>query len=360
MKFKVFSIYEIIYKAIVYFIVISITVASIYYYFSLNDKSDTFIAATLYAMFLFVVGLYLSYMDKKVSDKIYDRRSTYVNLRRVEDLFCSDTLDFSKSQNAKMTIIAFKVLSGRCEASSDSSDEVKRKAVFQTASLDSLTAPNLQYQDQNNAKHYYINEDGFVFTKKIIKIEKEYMDLESELQRKITDSINEYIKTNNIKLKILSFNEMDLFDTNYDEWCDKYIDEAEEQKEFTKDFIYKKIESLRVELDLLEVKKRNVEKYYNKCYKKTNWNIKKLEAIYGNRLQYLINYESNIMQALNDINGRLDEMQREQANVSQIDDVGEYIKDCRIAVNDVCSRLQDTEDIIISAIDDLQDNIDKK
>lgn len=356
MKFKIFSIYEITYKAFVYFVVAGITILSIYYYFSLEDKSDTFIAATLYAMFLFVVGLYLSYMDKKIGDKIYERKTIYMNLWRVEDLLSGENLDFSTSQNTKIAIIAFRVLSGRSE---EISNEEKKKAVFQTVSFNNLIEPDIQYRGWQNVKHHYIDENGFVFTPEIDKVEKEYLDLESELQNEITNSINEYIKINQIKLKICSFNELDLLGTNYEEWCDKYIDEDLERKEVVKRFIYGKIESLRVRLDILDIKRIEVEKYYKKCSKKTIWNIKKLEAVYGNKLQNIINSDNNIMQALNEIKSYLDEIQKEQANYNQIEDVGESVEECRAVANDIYLKLLDAEETIMAAIDVVQDDIGK-
>lgn len=354
MKFKIFSIYELMYKTVTYIIVMGVTIAAICYYFSLGDKSDTFIVATLYAMFLFIVGLYLSYMDKKIGDKIYERRSIYLNLLRIKDLLSEDNLDFSTTRNAKLTIIACRVLSGRSE---ESSSKEKKTAVFQTISLDNLIEADMRYQRPQNIKHHYIDENGFKFTSKIDKYEKEYLNLELSLQGEITNAINSYIESNQIKLKVLSFNELDLLDTNYEEWCDIYIDEVDERKESAKKYIYEKIESLRTRLDNLEEKRRNIEKYYKKCSKKIAWNIKRIETVYGDRLRHIISSDSNIMQALNEIKECLDEIQREQANYGQINDVEHSVEDCRMAINNLYSKVIEAEESIVASINILQDDI---
>ncbi|WP_302416850.1 hypothetical protein [Blautia marasmi] len=60
MKFKIFSVFEKWYKIYIAIITVGVTAGCFAYYNRLNDKGDTFIMATAYAAFLFVVGLYLS------------------------------------------------------------------------------------------------------------------------------------------------------------------------------------------------------------------------------------------------------------------------------------------------------------
>lgn len=278
MKFNIFSIYEKIYKVLIYFIVGVVTVGDVFYYFSLNDKSDTFIVSILYAMFLFVVGLHLSYMDKKIGDKIYNRRNTYVNLLKVQQLLSIADRSSSNPSRFYNTILLFQLLSGRTEQ--DPSKEEKINSVN----------PNLQFQDK---KPLYIEENGFVFLDKINKVEREYTDLKSRLNEKFNKAVSSYFEKNNIKLDIIHFYEDNFLYKNYDEWCDEHIQEDYETKEKVKEYIYKVIESLKNELNILETKENNVKKYYYKCLKKTNQNIKKLESNYGNIL-YLTDYNSKI------------------------------------------------------------------
>lgn len=65
MDFKATGWLERNYKWIVAIIIIVISLSGLIYYFSLKDKSDTFIAASLYALFLFAAGVYMNYMTNK-------------------------------------------------------------------------------------------------------------------------------------------------------------------------------------------------------------------------------------------------------------------------------------------------------
>jgi uncharacterized protein (UPF0333 family) len=57
MDFKATGWVERNYKLLVAIIVIAISIGGLFYYFSLTVKSDTFIAATLYALSLFAAGI---------------------------------------------------------------------------------------------------------------------------------------------------------------------------------------------------------------------------------------------------------------------------------------------------------------
>ncbi len=69
MKFKIFGFVEKSYKIITAFIIMAVSIGCFAYYYNLEDKSDTFIIATVYAAFLFIAGLYLSYMSNSISGK---------------------------------------------------------------------------------------------------------------------------------------------------------------------------------------------------------------------------------------------------------------------------------------------------
>lgn len=352
MKFNVFKKTEIIYKPLTYIVVVGTTIWSIICYFDLADKDDSYIPATLYAAFLFIVGIFMSYMDKKIADKIYYRSSTYINLLRVRDLLSPENLDFSTSHNARMTILSFKALSGRCD---EEPIKEKRRAVLETLPLDNLIDQKQLHQAPRIQRNNYITEDGFKFTNKIYQIEKEYTDLENKIKCEIADSFNAFLK-NTLNSEKLYFSELDLFNTNYEEWCDENIECTNEQIESAKDFIYKKIDSLREEIDELEIKRIKVQKYYARCYNKLVWNINKLESIYGQQLQHLINSDNNILTALEKINLQLEKIQSIQEDDSKLSDIEDSIDNATLLLKDIQYELVDAEDNIISAIDAVNDD----
>lgn len=353
MKFKIFGIYEVVYKIATYLIVTCVTIAAIYYYFYTKDKNNTFIVATLYATFLFIVGIYLSNMEKKIENKIYERINAYVNLCRVKNLLDDD---ISTTHSIKIAIITFKVLSGRAD---DISLEKRKKAFCQKMDFDYLMNTPAQHQRPQNAMPNFINEEGFVFTENINNIENAYMNLESELNKELTDSINEYLKRSEIKADVLTFSELDFLDTNYDEWCDTHIVGTDKQIEAVKNFIYTKIESLYERICLLNIKRKKVEKYYKKCLQKTNKNIKRLEAIYSNKLHYIIDSDNITIQTSNEIKEYLDTIYREQENLYQLDDITNAIRECEQTVDNIYSKISNTEENIMAAISVLQEDIDK-
>ena len=352
MKFNVFKKTEIIYKPLTYIVVVGTTIWSIICYFDLADKDDSYIPATLYAAFLFIVGIFMSYMDKKIADKIYYRSSTYINLLRVRDILSPENLDFSTSHNARMTILAFKALTGRCD---EEPIKEKRRSVLETLPIDSLIDPKQPYQNPKKQRNNFIKEDGFKFTNKIYQIEKEYTDLEDKIKCEITENFNTFLKST-LNIEKLYFFELDLFSTNYEEWCDENIDGTNEQIEAAKVFIYKKIDSLREEIDELEIKRIKVQNYYTRCYKKLVWNINKLESIYGQQLQYLINSDNNILMALEEINLQLEKIQNIQEDDSKLLDIEESIDKTALLLKDIQYKLVDTEDNIISAIQAINDD----
>ena len=352
MKFNVFKKTEIVYKPLTYIVVVVTTIWSIICYFNLDDKADSYIPATLYAAFLFIVGIFMSYMDKKIADKIYYRSSTYINLLRIRDLLSPENLDFSTSHNARMTILAFKALSGRFD---EEPIKDKRRAVLETLPLDYLIDPKQPHQTKKTQKNNFITEDGFKFTNKIYKIEKEYTDLEDKIKGEIADSFNTFLK-NTLNIEKPYFFETDLFNTNYEEWCDRNVEGTNEQIEVAKDFIYKKIDSLRGKIDELEIKRIKVQKYYARCYDKLVWNINKLESIYGQQLQHLINSDNNILTELKQINLQLEEIQSIQEDDSKLSDIEESIDNTTQLLKDIQYKLVDTEDNIISAIEAINDD----
>lgn len=295
-------------------------------------------------------------MDKKISDKIYERKNYYFTLLKLKAIFNEDTIDFSTNDSALRVIIAFQVLSGRSE---ESSKQVKKDAVLRTVSLDSLMNQAIQTHSETlteNKNKHFISENGFVFTKKIKTLEENYLDCCSKIQSKVSNLINEYIEENKVQLKIHGFNEMSLLYTNYEDWCDEnIIDTDENKKEELKKHIYEIIESVRTELDKLELKRKKVSDYYKECGSKVDYNINRMKSTYGNRLQYLINTNNDVMSELININERLDNIEKTQVSYEQVNDIEDSLRDCSLSIEELHSRLLDTEENIINAIDVLQD-----
>ena len=86
------------------------------------------------------------------------------------------------------------------------------------------------------------------------------------------------------------------------------------------------------------------------------WNINKLESIYGQQLQHLINSDNNILTELKQINLQLEEIQSIQEDDSKLSDIEESIDNTTQLLKDIQYKLVDTEDNIISAIKAINDD----
>ena len=115
MDFKATGWLERNYKWLVTVIVIVISIGGVFCYFSLKDKSDTFVAASMYALFLFAAGIYTNYMSNKIDDKLQDRIEIYLNLQRVYSFFEANIEKDLNYEATKRAIISFQVFTSRTE-----------------------------------------------------------------------------------------------------------------------------------------------------------------------------------------------------------------------------------------------------
>lgn len=118
-KFDIIKIWERVYKKIVILLVVGITIWSVNWYLNLNDKSDTFIVSTLYALFLFGMGIYLNYMENKIDEKFYERKDYYLVLLRLKAMFNTMNLENYSDEDVFSAIISFKTFTGRSDGMKD-------------------------------------------------------------------------------------------------------------------------------------------------------------------------------------------------------------------------------------------------
>lgn len=256
MKFKIFGLSEKYYKIVTAIVTTVVTMGCFVYYDGLDDKGNTFVVATLYAAFLFIVGLYLSYMTNCISNKLYERKNEYIMLRRLNDIFstsCMTSLD--SYSDISLAVISFQTFSGRTKGYI-SGDE-KKKAISHVVPIEVMmeSHPQLNHRNLEQEKRY-IREVGFTFEPKLQKVEDSYKGEYYRLKNSIQDKINEYIAENKIELNTRGgFFEIDLLDTNYEDWCNEYVSEkSSETKENLIEYIYGVINDKQKDFDNLERK----------------------------------------------------------------------------------------------------------
>lgn len=350
MKFKIFGLSEKYYKIVTAIVTIVVTMGCFVYYAGLDDKGNTFVVATLYAAFLFIVGLYLSYMSNCISNKLYERKNEYIMLRRLNDIFstsCMTSLD--SYSDISFAVISFQTFSGRTKGYI-SSDE-KKKAVSHVVPIEVMmeSHPQLNHRNLEQEKHY-IREVGFTFEPKLQKVEDSYKGEYYRLKNSIQDKINEYIAENKIELNTRGgFFEINLLDTNYEDWCDEYIcEKSSEKKEALIEYIYGLINDKQNDLENLERKKKQLVKYYQKCNKRIQSNLKRMNRTYGNRLDFVINTKEDILEELALLFDRIERIERNIESMTS--DSMDRISECNENVCGLYSELSELYENIVSEI----------
>lgn len=156
----------------------------------------------------------------------------------------------------------------------------KKKAIAHVVPLEYTKGSQLQIDDQDlNQKNHYIKDIGFKYEPKLEKIEDSYTKAYYNLKKEIQDNINTYIVPNNIELNIKGgFFELDLLETNYEDWCKESVsDNSSEKQEDLIEYIYNIINQKQEDFSNLEEKKKDLVKYYKKCHNRIQRNLKKDE-----------------------------------------------------------------------------------
>jgi len=352
MKFNIFSLSERYYRIVTGIITISVTIGCFIYYYNIKDKSNTFIMATLYAAFLFIIGLYISYKSNSISNKLYERKSSYITLVRLAELFsASCIISLSSYKDVNMAVISFQVFTGRTKKKV--SKEKKKNEVLGTVPLDILAEdkPMIEYR-QTEGNAHYINEMGFKFTTKLKNLEDGYTEYHLEVTSEFEKVINSYIKKNDIHLNVSEFNELDLLDINYEDWCDTHLkEESKDKKAGLVEVIYKTLDNMQAKFNILDDKKRKLISYYKKCNDQTQKNLKKMRSTYGNRLEFIINTKDDIMIEIDAISRRLDEIQQLIYDNNITEKINDSLYKCNRNINVLYDRMVDTEENLLAQMD---------
>lgn len=322
MDFKATGWFERNYKRLLTVIVISVSIGAVYYYLSLEDKSDTFIAASIYALFLFAAGIYMNYMNTKIADRLNDRIEIYLNLQRVNSFFQSilkeKTLDYEATKRA---IISFQVFTSRAE-------DMKEEEI----------AP-------------YIKQRGIKFDAKELEIENIFLELYSTLSKSITDIITDYIRDNNIQITCRYVNIGDIFDFNPDLWCKEYLSNYETDGSKMAGYLYDNISDLNDQYSKLEMLGIKIFKIYSNYFNKAEMNMKQIEKMYGRQLQYIIHQQREIQNNFDYLYRLLEEMEnRISLQIDEHDAKIENYVECLEKINEstysLCSGVDEIKGIV--------------
>ena len=244
MKFRIFTFQEIIYKWLSYSIVFVVTILSIIFYLFSNSNSGkednllntdeiTFILSVFYALFLFIVGVYMTSMSNQTQNMFYRRKEQYINLKRLSELY---SVTKSKDKDLLSFIFMNKGFTGRT--------------------------------DQNIKP--YIKQDGFEFTKRYLQLESSFVEQWGILQKEWNNSINTYIESLNLKNKVrnIFIHDLEEFLYDVDNWMKDKPDLTTEQSESFISFVDRLRSDYKKKCKRFEKTKKKIEKANKKTSKK--------------------------------------------------------------------------------------------
>lgn len=295
MFFTIINIWERIYKKIIYFLVIGITIWSAYWYINLEDKTDTFIVSTLYALFLFVIGIYMNYMQHIIDEKFYDRTDYYFNLKRLKDVFNTMIFESYSDEDVFEAIITFKVFTGR-------TDSIEEKPV-------------------------YVSELGLKYNYSDIDIENDFIKKRNSIINKLNISILDYINKNSIDKKC-PYPRINNVQFNTNEWCNKHCNLNNEELKSMEKYINDLLSTLRNEMADLGLLMKSIMQKYRLYKKEAEWNIKKIESIYGTRLKYEIYKEDQYFNEIKSIKVLLEQVNNNMCSYNNYEELLNNINDC--------------------------------
>lgn len=332
MKFKVFGFFEKLYKWIAFISVVLITVGGVAYYLVLKDKSvagnkhakgfliefqdSSFIIGVVYALFLFVVGLYLSSMSSKVQNLYYRRKEQYINLKRLSEVVSASRLNDESDDKVESNIFFHRGLTGRL-------GEQKRRP--------------------------YIIEDGYKYTFKYLKLEDDLLSLRSNLVQFFNLKINKYIDCYSLKKKHLNVfvHDLDGFLLNFDIWIEKHLEVTEIQRKAFVDYIRKLIVTVSHDNKKHNRKKLKMKRMYAKSAREVRKITSRIEKVYGTRLHNDIKFEDNLMTSLNEFERLINELADRTLTLDDLQDIlGDQSNELLGVINSINNRLYELRELI--------------
>ncbi|WP_097006562.1 hypothetical protein [Lacrimispora amygdalina] len=112
--------------------------------------------------------------------------------------------------------------------------------------------------------------------------------------------------------------------------------------------IYKIIDDKQADFNNLENKKKQLVKYYEKCNKRIQSNLKRMNDTYGNRLEFIINTKEDILIELESLSERIQRIERIIG--SKVSDTIDGINECNNNISELHSELWELQKNIVSEI----------
>lgn len=282
MKFNIFSFQEQYYKKIAAVCTIFITGIGILSYLSSLESQNpnanliSFVVSIVYALALFILGLYLSSQSSRIQNRFWVVKEYYVSLCSLQSIFYHKQLSMHDYSDIQSFILFHQGFTGRAEKFENS----------------------------------YIKNNCFTYTSNYLKHEKKFLSTYNELLLQVNKQLNDYITKNDLPKKVPypNINKIENFILGFDFWLEnnlnlydlneQHIKEMHSQilKEYKPLFTSLKRESLYIVLTNYIIGKK-IRSYRNQ-----------IETIYGQKLHQELKQDELFNKTIIDINNSFQEI----------------------------------------------------
>lgn len=308
MKFTAVSWYEKYHKRIMYALIFVVTIILVCLYFFIKDNMSnifTYIAGIFYALFLFIVTVYLDSQSTKIDSLFYKRKKQYLNFKELKGLYNLRNLNDLYS-----FIIA------------------------------NQTLTRLHKQDTNEKS--FIKEDGWYFKSSYLELESLYISQAQKIREIINQVFKKYSKYKTLPL------DLEDFLINTEDWCNKQLNDNDLEKSSIKTSINTAKLENKKEIEKFFKIKRRLKKKNDKIYKKIINLLEYFEKIYGEQLDESIANDDFKIRILQEIQNSFRELQNSLLTYDDVLSISER--------NEVQDEQRDN--IIIGRLNEIDNAID--
>jgi hypothetical protein len=311
MIFKVFKLRELIYKKVAYTVVFIITVASIVGYLH-NRSSDeiAYILSIFYALFLFIVSLYMNNMSIQTQNMFYKRKEQYRSLKELSGIYKPKS---EEKEDLLSFIIMVQALTGR---------------------TDTDMKP-------------FIILNGFEYTEKYLKLENLFLELRKDLISLLNDEIKNYIPSHKLKKKVLNVfvHDMTKFFDDVKIWMEGNLDITEEEATEFLNFINGFRKGNKRKFRKLDKTTQKIRKMIAKTSEKCRDNMEKIEEVYGDMLFESLNERDNLFSNFAVLERLIHELKNEALLQTDFEEItGEYFERVREYLWNIEQKLESVKE----------------
>lgn len=248
------------YKAVSALMVVLATV-SCCIVFLLFDKNSvaSFLISMLYALVLYIVGVFTSTMSERVVSSLHKKAQVYINLKRINELF--DSFEYHVTLTETDTI-------------KDGIETLYSNIIF----FNSFTG---HINDTSIDDNPYIKNLGVIFDQDFLRTQKRFFEMSKSIVADVNDKLQDYIKANDVKTKV-PYPHFDLKHiSNPNLWCTEYVDgDCRDILELIYDIYEQYEQKFEVLRNLMIFINNSFGEYKIECKK----GISQLERMYGQKL----------------------------------------------------------------------------